>query len=148
MPLVLVVILLMWVSHLSKLCSVMPLSWILVTNGTSWPFPWIFGMEGADLLKWNCIVEYLATLRDILCQPTSVQMLSMMSWSIDGRVEETAQDSPAVMSSAYSHLLGAEEATYLTSGAGIAERVSALDWLSLRYAAITTLPVSNPGLCS
>ena len=33
------------------------------------------------------------------------------------------------------------------SGAGIAERVSALDWLSLRYAAIITLPVSNPGLC-
>ena len=33
-------------------------------------------------------------------------------------------------------------------GAGIAERVSALDWLSLRYAAIITLPVSNPGLCS
>ena len=32
-------------------------------------------------------------------------------------------------------------------GAGIAERVSALDWLSLRYAAIITLPVSNPGLC-
>ena len=31
--------------------------------------------------------------------------------------------------------------------AGIAERVSALDWLSLRYAAIITLPVSNPGLC-
>ena len=32
-------------------------------------------------------------------------------------------------------------------GARIAERVSALDWLSLRYAAIITLPVSNPGLC-
>ena len=32
-------------------------------------------------------------------------------------------------------------------GAGIAKRVSALDWLSLRYAAIITLPVSNPGLC-
>ena len=31
-------------------------------------------------------------------------------------------------------------------GTGIAERVSALDWLSLRYAAIITLPVSNPGL--
>ena len=31
--------------------------------------------------------------------------------------------------------------------AGIAERVSALDWLSLRYTAIITLPVSNPGLC-
>ena len=31
-------------------------------------------------------------------------------------------------------------------GAEIAERVSALDWLSLRYAAIITLPVSNPGL--
>ena len=30
----------------------------------------------------------------------------------------------------------------------IAERVSALDWLSLRYAAIITLPVSNPDLCS
>ena len=30
----------------------------------------------------------------------------------------------------------------------IAERVSALDRLSLRYAAIITLPVSNPGLCS
>ena len=30
----------------------------------------------------------------------------------------------------------------------IGERVSALDWLSLRYAAIITLPVSNPGLCS
>ena len=28
-----------------------------------------------------------------------------------------------------------------------AERDSALDWLSLRYAAIITLPVSNPGLC-
>ena len=35
----------------------------------------------------------------------------------------------------------------LYDGAGIAERVSALDWLSLRYAAIITLPVSNPGLC-
>ena len=34
------------------------------------------------------------------------------------------------------------------TGAGIAERVSALDWLSLCYAAIITLPVSNPGLCS
>ena len=34
-----------------------------------------------------------------------------------------------------------------TCEAGIAERVSALDWLSLRYAAIITLPVSNPGLC-
>ena len=33
-------------------------------------------------------------------------------------------------------------------GAGIAERVSVWDWLSLRYAAIITLPVSNPGLCS
>ena len=33
-------------------------------------------------------------------------------------------------------------------GAGIAERVSALDWLSLRYSAIITLPVSNPSLCS
>ena len=33
------------------------------------------------------------------------------------------------------------------SGATIAERVSALDWLSLRYAAIVTLPVSIPGLC-
>ena len=32
-------------------------------------------------------------------------------------------------------------------GAGIAERVSALDWLSLRYVAIITLCVSNPGLC-
>ena len=32
------------------------------------------------------------------------------------------------------------------SGAGIAERVSALDWLSLHYAAIITLPVSNPRL--
>ena len=35
----------------------------------------------------------------------------------------------------------------LPHGAGIAERVSALDWLSLRYAAIITLPVSKPGLC-
>ena len=35
-------------------------------------------------------------------------------------------------------------------GAGISERVSALDWLSLslRYAAIITLSVSNPGLCT
>ena len=41
-------------------------------------------------------------------------MLSMMSWSVDGRVEETEQDSPAVMSSTYFHLLGAEEATWLT----------------------------------
>ena len=31
--------------------------------------------------------------------------------------------------------------------AGIAERVSALDWLSLRYTAIIALRVSNPGLC-
>ena len=37
---------------------------------------------------------------------------------------------------------------WLRCGAGIAERVSAMDWLSLRYAAIITLPVSNPGLCS
>ena len=34
-----------------------------------------------------------------------------------------------------------------TCGAGIAERVSALDWPSLRFAAIITLRVSNPGLC-
>ena len=31
-------------------------------------------------------------------------------------------------------------------GAGIGERISALDWLSLRCAAIITLCASNPGL--
>ena len=40
-------------------------------------------------------------------------MSSMMSWSVDGRVEETEQDSPAVISSTYFHLLAVEEATWL-----------------------------------
>ena len=37
--------------------------------------------------------------------------------------------------------------SYFADGDGIAERVSAWDWLSLRYAAIITLRVSNLGLC-
>ena len=36
---------------------------------------------------------------------------------------------------------------YCNRGAGIAERISALDWLLLRYVAIITLPVSKPGFC-
>ena len=64
-------------------------------------------MGGVDLLIWNCMVEHLSTLRDILSRAASVQILSMMSWSVDGRVEENEQDSPAVMSSTYFHLLGA-----------------------------------------
>ena len=60
------------------------------------------------------MVEHMATLRDTLPRAASVQMLSMMCWSINGCVEETEQDSPAVMSSTYVYQLGAEEATCLT----------------------------------
>ena len=38
-------------------------------------------------------------------------------------------------------------APFLAHPAGIAERVSVLDWLSLRCAAIIALRVSNLGLC-
>ena len=47
----------------------------------------------------------------------------------------------------YIEVVELEDLTAATFGAEIAERVSALDRLSLRYAAIITLPVSNPGLC-
>ena len=39
-------------------------------------------MGGADLLTWNCMVEHLSTLRDVLSPVASVQIFSMMSWSV------------------------------------------------------------------
>ena len=71
-------------------------------------------MGETDLLTWNSIVAHLATFRDILSRDTSAQSLFMMSWRLDCSMEETKQDSPAVMSSTYFHLLEAEEATRLT----------------------------------
>ena len=58
-------------------------------------------MEGTFLLTWDCMVEHLETLRDTLSRAASVRMLSMMSWCVDGRVQETKEDSPAVPSSSH-----------------------------------------------
>ena len=106
----------------------------------------LYGIADIDLTRLQCVQNQLARL--VTKSPPftgSIPLLHSLHWlpvmfrilfKINSLTYKTLREKQPL----YLHSM-------LAAWPGIAERVSALDWLSLRYAAIITLPVSNPGLC-